>query len=42
MRPHPIPAQEAVLVLGESGDGHEEDVFFGPTGFGGEGEHLGC
>jgi hypothetical protein len=36
-----IPAQQAVLVLGEPRQGQVQDALFGPSGFGGEGEDLG-
>jgi hypothetical protein len=42
MCPHPIPTKQAVLVLGETCQRHEEDSFFWPAGFGGDGKHLGC
>jgi hypothetical protein len=36
-----IPPQQAVLVLGQAGEGQEEDALFWPAGFCGEGEDLG-
>ncbi len=42
VRPYAIPPQQAVLVLGETCQRHEEDAFLGPAGFGGDGKHLGC
>jgi hypothetical protein len=39
--PDGVPAQQAVLVLGEPGQGQVQDAFFGPAGFGGNGEDLG-
>jgi len=36
-----IAAKQAVLVLGEASEGHEKDVGFLPTGFCGDGKHLG-
>jgi len=41
MRPHAISPQKTVLILSESRQWHVEDAFFGPAGFGGDGEHLG-
>jgi hypothetical protein len=41
MGPHPIPPQQAMVILGESRQRHEENAFLWPTGFGGDGEHLG-
>ena len=42
MCPHPIPTKQAVLVLGETCQRHEDDAILGPAGFGGDGKHLGC
>jgi hypothetical protein len=39
--PHAVAAQQAVLVLRESRERHEQDPLFGPAGFGGDGEDLG-
>jgi hypothetical protein len=41
-RPHPISPQKAVLILRQPRQRHEQDPLLGPTGFGGEGEYLGC
>ena len=41
VRPHPVPPQQAVLVLSQSRQRHEEDALLGPAGLGGDGEHLG-
>jgi hypothetical protein len=41
MRADPIPPQQTVLILGESRQRHVENPLLGPTGFGGDGEHLG-
>ena len=38
---HAIAPQQTVLILSESRERHVEDAFFGPAGFGGEGEDLG-
>jgi hypothetical protein len=42
VRPNPVPPQQAMLILGQPRQWHEEDAFFGPAGFGGDGKHLGC
>lgn len=39
--PHPVAPQQAVLVLGETGQGHAEDSLLGPARLGRDGEHLG-
>ncbi len=41
VRPHPIAPQQAVLVLEQPGQRHEQNPLLGPAGFGGDGEHLG-
>jgi len=41
VRGHPVPAQQAVLVLGEAGQRHEEDAILWPACLGGDGEDLG-
>jgi hypothetical protein len=41
IRPHPVPSQYAVLVLGKPPQRHEQKPLLGPTGFGGNGKHLG-
>jgi hypothetical protein len=40
MRPHPISPQQTVLILNEFRQRHEQNPLLGPTGFGGDGEHL--
>ena len=40
-RPHPIPPQQAVLVLRQPCQRHEQDPLLRPAGFGGDGEDLG-
>jgi len=42
MRPHAIPPQQTVLILSEPRQRHEENPILGPTGFCGDGKHLGC
>jgi len=42
MRPHPVSPKQAVLVLGETCQRHEDDAFLWPTRFSGDGKHLGC
>lgn len=37
MRPHPVPPQQAVLILRQR---HEKDPFLRPPRLGGDGEHL--
>jgi hypothetical protein len=39
-RPHPVSPQQAVLVLRQKGQRHEEDPLLAPAGFRGDGEHL--
>jgi hypothetical protein len=41
VRPHPIPSQQAVPVLRQPGERHEQNALLGPAGLGGKGEHLG-
>jgi hypothetical protein len=41
VRPHPVAPQQAVLVLEQPGQRHEEDSILGPTRLGGDGEYLG-
>jgi len=41
IRSDAIPPQQAVLVLSESRQRHEEYPLFRPASFGGNGEHLG-
>jgi len=41
IRPYPVPSQQAVLVLGQASQRHEQDPLLGPAGFGGNGEDLG-
>ena len=38
MRSSTIPPQQAVLILGQPRQGHEENPLLGPAGFGGDGE----
>jgi hypothetical protein len=40
IRPHPIPPQQAMLVLRQPRQRHEQNPFLGPAGFGSDGEHL--
>ena len=37
-----IAAKQAMLILRQSRQWHEQDPLLGPTGFGGDGEYLGC
>jgi hypothetical protein len=39
-RLHPVPPQQAMLVLRQSRQRHEEDPFLAPPRLGGDGEHL--
>jgi len=41
VRPHPIPSQQAMLVLSQTSERHEQDPLLRPAGFGSDGEHLG-
>ena len=39
-RPHPVPPQQAVLVLRQPRQLHEQDPLLGPACFSSDGEHL--
>ena len=41
VRPNAIPPQQAVLVLEQPRQRHEQNPLLGPTSLGGDGEHLG-
>jgi len=41
VRSHPIPPQQAVLVLRQAGQRHEQYPLLGPAGLSDDGEHLG-
>ncbi len=38
--PDPVSPQQAMLILDQPGQRHEQDPFLRPSGFGGDGEHL--
>jgi hypothetical protein len=41
MRANAVPPQQAMVILGESRQRHEDDSILGPACFGGDGKHLG-
>jgi hypothetical protein len=41
MGPNPVAPQQAVLVLEQPGQRHEQNPLLGPTGFSGDRKHLG-